>query len=57
MCVIFQVLAHPDPSSFAVAVTQCVVKLKETGKLVALAEHGKSALGDQLLAEQQGSKL
>ena len=39
------------------AVTQCVVKQKESGKLVALAEHGKSALGEQGSIEQSGSKL
>jgi hypothetical protein len=39
------------------AVTQCVVKQKDSGKLVALAEHGKSALGEQGRIEPSGSKL
>jgi hypothetical protein len=39
------------------AVTQCVVKQKDSGKLVALAEHGKSALGEQGRIDPSGSKL
>ncbi|KAK4502192.1 hypothetical protein PRZ48_005617 [Zasmidium cellare] len=29
------------------SVTQCVIRQKETGEMLALAEHGKSALADQ----------
>lgn len=31
----------------AKAVIQCVIREKETGEMLALAEHGKSALADQ----------
>lgn len=31
----------------AVAVIQCVIREKESGEMLALAEHGKSALADQ----------
>lgn len=40
-----------------VAVTQCTVKLKRTGQLVALAEHGKSALSEQDPSQREESKL
>lgn len=40
-----------------VAVTQCAVKLKKNGQLVALAEHGKSALSEQNPSKQEESKL
>lgn len=57
LCMLTQSTPTPKPVDdrcilIEAAVTQCVVKLKESGKLVALAEHGKSALSDQ-----SGSKL
>jgi hypothetical protein len=57
------VFVNPCPSDewkrklTSLAVTQCIVKQKDSGKLVALAEHGKSALGEQGRIEPSGSKL
>ena len=51
---------NPGPSDewedklISLAVTQCVVKHKDSGKLVALAEHGKSALNVSRTDGQRG---
>ena len=39
------------------AVTQCEVKDKTSGKLLAVGEHGKSALSDQDPREKSSSRL
>ena len=51
LCEFIQSASAPVPLGrrrlIEAAVTQCVVKYKQNGKLVALAEHGKAALGEQ----------
>jgi hypothetical protein len=51
LCKLVRFASVPEPVErpilMEVAVTQCVVKQKQSGKLVALAEHGKAALGEQ----------